>query len=364
MSIPRLTKHFEPEKGWMNDPNGLCWFQGKYHAFFQYVPHLPKSGPLHWGHAVSEDLVHWEELPVALYPDMPYENQKGCFSGSALERDGVLYLMYTAVSQEHGQTQCAAVTSDGLHFQKLPQNPVIPQSPLDPENKDFRDPKMFAFGDEYRMVCGAGVDGLGSVLLFRSKDLLSWDYVGPIFQSRDYGPVPECPDLFPLGDKWVLMFSRMDETRTAQFIVGDFDGEHFTPESFQQPEKGTDFYAPQTFLDGKGRRIMIGWLYNWNRQVPEGAERIGALTVPRELSLRDGRLWNYPVEEAQGLLAEEDEHVLRQDGTLRIVNEGKTLLELPEAQAGEVKLLRDTRTCEVFVNGGELSCTFYLEVTD
>lgn len=359
--IPRLTRHFEPEKGWMNDPNGLCFFQNKYHAFYQHYPHKPQWGPMHWGHAVSEDLLHWEELPIALYPDMPYENDGGCFSGSALEKDGVLYLMYTSVSKEHGQTQSIAISRDGKHFEKYGDNPVIGESPLDPLSRDFRDPKIFRYGDGYRMVCGAGVDGLGSVLLFRSDDLLHWDYIGPIFQSRDYGPVPECPDLFPLSDKWVLMFSRMDETRSAQFVVGGFDGEHFTPESFQQPETGTDFYAPQTFEDHKGRRVMIGWLYNWNRQTPENAVRAGALSLPRELTLLDGKLCNAPVAEAGNLLTDTDECVKRENGRVIISNGRRVLLELPENEVRDIAVFADTRTREVFLNGGELSCTFYLE---
>lgn len=359
--IARLTRHFEPERGWMNDPNGLCFFEGKYHAFFQHYPFAPHWGPMHWGHAVSDDLLHWREQPIALYPDMPYENAGGCFSGSALEKGGTLYLMYTSVSKEHGQTQSIARSGDGVHFEKYSGNPVVPQSPLDPENKDFRDPKLFRWEDEYRMVCGAGVDGLGSVLLFRSKDLLHWDYLGPIFQSREYGPVPECPDLFPLGDKWVLMFSRMDESRSAQFVIGRFDGFHFTPESFQQPERGTDFYAPQTFLDGKGRRIMIGWLFNWTRAVPADAVRAGALSLPRELSLHNGVLKNAPVSEALPLLKTEDECIVRGEGRIKIRNERRVLLELPQADVKELSVYTDSRTREVFINGGATSCSFYWE---
>ena len=113
----RFTFHFEPHKGWMNDPNGLIYYQGRYHAFFQHNPHEPVWGPMHWGHAVSQDLLHWEELPIALFPDQPYEDDKGCFSGSAVERDGVLYLFYTAVSKQLGQTQCVAVSRDGKAFE-------------------------------------------------------------------------------------------------------------------------------------------------------------------------------------------------------------------------------------------------------
>ncbi len=360
-NVARLNSHMEAEKGWINDPNGLCWFQGKYHAFFQHNPYEAKWGPMHGGHAVSEDLVHWEELPIALYPDRPYDDGDGCFSGSAVEKDGTLYLMYTSVSKDHEQTQSMAVTRDGRHFEKLPENPVIPQSPVDPSNRDFRDPKVFPYGDGWRMVCGAGVDGMAYVLQYRSDDLVHWDYMGPIFQSREYGPVAECPDLFPLGDKWVLIFSRMDEPQSVQFVVGEFDGERFTAESFQQPEQGTDFYASQTFLDGKGRRIMIGWLHNWNHPAPEGAVRAGALSIPRELTLRDGKVYNYPVEEAQSLLVREEEHVIREDGMVKVSNGDRVIFEIPEAEARTVEILRDGHVCEVFVNGGEISCTFCLE---
>lgn len=351
MSDARLSYHFEPEKGWINDPNGLCWFKGEYHAFFQHNPYAAKWDTMHWGHAVSKDLVHWEELPIALFPTEPYENSGGCFSGSALEKDGVLYLMYTSVSEELGQTQSIAMSRDGRTFEKYEGNPVIAQSPVDPSSKDFRDPKIFPYGEGYRMVCGAGVDGLGSVLLYRSEDLLHWEYMGPIFQSRDFGPVPECPDMFELSGKWVLVFSRMDEGRASQFIVGSFDGEHFTPESYQIVEKGPDFYAPQTFLDPKGRRVLIAWLSSWERPVPEGAVRAGALSIPRELTLADGRVRNYPVVEAQPLL---------RDGLPPQGGE-KILAALPRSQVREAAYLQDGRVCEVFINHGESSYSFLTE---
>lgn len=360
-NMPRLRYHFEPEKGWINDPNGLCWFNGEYHAFFQHNPFAAKWDTMHWGHAVSQDLLHWEELPIALYPTEPYENGDGCFSGSALEKDGVLYLMYTTVSKEQGQTQSIAMTRDGRTFTKYEGNPVIAHSPVDPSNKDFRDPKIFPYGDGYRMVCGAGIGGEASVLLYRSDDLLHWEYVGPIFQSRDFGPVPECPDLFQLGGKWVLVFSRMDESRASQFIVGDFDGEHFTPESYQIVEKGREFYAPQTFLDPKGRRIMIGWLYGWEREQDPEAQRAGVLTLPCELTLVDGKMHSYPVEEAQGLLRDGRPYLREEEGQLVLENGGKILLAVPKEQVQEVQYLLDGYICEVFINRGEITCSFYAE---
>ena len=176
--------------------------------------------------------------------------------------------MYTSVSKEHGQTQSIAVSRDGLNLRSS-ENPVIPQSPWTQKPR-FPRPKIFPYGDGYRMVCGAGQGGMGYVLLFCSPDLLHWEYAGKLFESDQFGAVPECPDFFPLGDKWVLLFSRMD-TRSAQFIVGEFDGIHFTPESLSAAGMRYRLLRPQTFLDGKGRRLMIGWLYNWDRKVPEGA---------------------------------------------------------------------------------------------
>ncbi len=358
MSDKRLSVHFEAEKGWINDPNGLCWYKGEYHAFFQHNPYSAQWSTMHWGHAVSCDLLHWQELPLALVPTEPYEDGDGCFSGSALEKDGVLYLMYTSVSKERGQTQSMAMTRDGRTFEKYAGNPVIAQSPVDPKNKDFRDPKIFPYGEEYRMVCGAGAGGLASVLLYKSKDLLHWEYMGPIFESRDMGPVPECPDLFPLGDKWVLAFSRMDEGHACQFVVGGFDGEKFTPESFQIVEKGRDFYAPQTFLDPKGRRILIAWLHGWERKTPPDAPRAGALSVPRELTLQNGRVYNYPVEEARPLLRDGVPCLRHEEGLFVLEHQGEALFALPEEDVRDVKYLQDGNICEVFVNGGESSYSF------
>jgi len=126
---PRLRYHLEPRKGWMNDPNGLVFFRGRYHAFFQHNPHAPAWDTMHWGHAVSDDLLHWEELPIALAPDQWYEDDGGCWSGSAVVLDDRLYLFYTGVSAELGQAQCVAWSDDGLRFHKYANNPVIRRAP-------------------------------------------------------------------------------------------------------------------------------------------------------------------------------------------------------------------------------------------
>lgn len=354
----RFHYHFEPKSGWMNDPNGLIYFRGQYHAFFQHNPHATQWGPMHWGHAVSQDLIHWEELPIALYPDMDYENDGGCFSGSAVEKDGRLYLFYTSVSHELKQTQSVAYSDDGIHFIKYSGNPVIKQNPLG--YADFRDPKVTCIDGTYYMVVGTGDEASGKVLLFTSSDLLSWDYVGILFEGKEYANCIECPDFFKLGTKYVLMFSKIKETeRATQFVVGDFVGGKLVNYTISRPEWGLDFYAPQTFTDGT-RRIMIGWMYHWGKEAPAGCEFAGALSIPRELTLSGKKIRNFPVKEAWPLLTKESRYVQIEGSqiTLRNGQNKEAAREVPGIET--VDILEDTKSVEVFVNGGETSFSFWL----
>lgn len=354
----RLKYHFEPGKGWINDPNGLIQYKGKYHAFFQHNPYAPKWDKMHWGHAVSGDLIHWEELPIALYPDKPYENLGGCYSGSAIEKDGKLYLFYTSVSKELGQTQSLAVSDDGIHFEKYSGNPVIAKFP-DDGSHDFRDPKVTEINGTYYMVVGSGKNRVGKVLIFTSTDLLNWRYGGVLFESKKYGKVFECPDFFPLGDRFVLMFSQMGRKyNSTHFIVGDFDGEKFTPISECTSEAGPQFYAPQTFCDNNGRRIMIGWLYDWNKKLDKGADYAGALSIPRELTLKNDMILNYPVEEAHGLLTNYDE-LLTVHGNSVSIKKFSPHIRLKYDNITDIAVLRDTKTIEVFLNKGEKSFSYW-----
>ena len=142
--LPKLQYHVEPEKGWLNDPNGLCYFNGKYHAFFQHYPNATVwTAPLYWAHVTSDDLIHWEEQPMGLTPDQPYESTGGCFSGSAFIKDGKAYFFYTAVGDGDVQTQCLATSEDGITLKKYEGNPIIDERPVDPTGRDFRDPKVF-----------------------------------------------------------------------------------------------------------------------------------------------------------------------------------------------------------------------------
>lgn len=351
--VKRLNYHFEPKTGWMNDPNGLSFYKGRYHAFFQHYPYAPRWGQMHWGHAVTDDLIHWTELPVALVPDMPYEDEGGCFSGSAVEKDGKLYLFYTSVSKKWGQTQSVAVSEDGVTFQKYENNPILfcPEDGKD----DFRDPKVSKIGSEYHMVVGSGKNGTGKIRHYVSSDLLSWEYLGVLFED-DRSFALECPDFFELDGKYVLTYSLMGrKTRCSAFLIGTFDGKTFTPETECMPEIGPQFYAPQTFLDDKGRRIIIGWLYDWQKKLDEGADFAGALTIPREMFIKNGKLYNFPVEEARHLLADSDPDIALDRNRITLFGEGFDLLYTPKTMS----ILKDTKTIEIFFDGGRESMSYW-----
>ncbi len=317
----RQDYHFMAETGWINDPNGLIYYKGKYHFFYQYNPYHGFWSSMHWGHAVSTDLIHWDYLPLALAPSEVYDDhlQGGCFSGSAIEYDGKLYLIYTGTSNHgHGfeQVQCVAYSEDGIHFEKYEKNPVI-TAPAGVSPDQFRDPKVWEHDGTYYVVCGASVNGFGQALLYKSDDLLHWTFVNVLAESRgEWGFMWECPDFFPLEDKYVLMFSPMGgKERTSVYLVGDFDydtGKFFYTTSGEM-DWGFDYYAPQSFLAPDGRRLMVGWANawdwmpfwkDWGPTYQEGW--CGFFSVPREAVLdADGMLKFVPVKELE---------LLREDG--------------------------------------------------
>lgn len=314
--------HLSARVGWMNDPNGFSFYNNKYHLFYQYHPYESKWGSIHWGHAVSEDLLHWEYLPAALAPDETYDRD-GCFSGSAITLpDGRHMLMYTGVLQEHlenglccdVQTQCIAV-GNGLDYEKYEKNPVLDEKNL-PESGsrfDFRDPKIWQKSDG-TYCCVAGnrpADGSGQILLFSSKDGFQWKYEKILMaNNRRFGMMWECPDFFELDGKWLLIVSPQDMLPEGfEFhngdgtlcLMGDFDEETnaFTEQCHQAIDYGIDFYAPQTVLAPDGRRIMIGWMQNWDTCSIRSTDVpwFGQMSLPRELFVRNGRLCQKPVRE-------------------------------------------------------------------
>ena len=309
--------------GWINDPNGFAPFKGEYHLFFQYYPYDTKWGPMHWGHVKTRDFVKWERLPAALAPDTAYD-KGGCFSGSAIEMpDGRHLLMYTGVRNvrrrdgvmQSFQTQCIAI-GDGVDYEKHPLNPVI-DSKLLPEggsSEDFRDPKIWREGDLYYAAIGnySAVDS-GTILLYRSKDALHWEYVNVLAACHNqYGRMWECPDLFPLDGKDVLFVSPQEMTAIGlEFhpgnanvcLIGRYDRKkyHLERERVQAIDYGLDFYAPQTLMTEDGRRVMIAWMQNWETATCKLKELRfeGQMILPRELSIREDRLCQNPVREIE-----------------------------------------------------------------
>ena len=309
--------------GWINDPNGFSVYKGEYHLFYQYNPYEVKWGPMHWGHAKTRDFIRWERLPVALAPDEEYDKD-GCFSGSAIELpDGRHLLLYTGVRSERRedgfvvdyQTQCVAI-GDGIDYEKYPLNPVIRTDML-PEggsDQDFRDPKIWREDDTYYAVMGNRCeDGSGSILVYESSDGLNWRFLSVLASCHNqYGKMWECPDFFPLDGKHVLLVSPQEMRAIGlEFhpgnanvcLIGRYNREthHLERERVQAIDYGLDFYAPQTVLTPDGRRVMIAWMQNWDTAACSIKELrfMGQMTVPRELTIRDGRLFQNPVRELE-----------------------------------------------------------------
>jgi len=309
--------------GWINDPNGFAPYRGMYHCFYQYNPYDTYWGPMYWGHAVTRDFIKWEQLPVALAPDTEYDKD-GCFSGGAVEMpDGRHLLMYTGVrkqcradgTEEEFQTQCIAI-GDGVHYEKYAGNPVITaeQLPAGNDIHDFRDPHIWRENDTYYAVIGnRSEDDSGTVLLYKSTDALHWDFVRRVASCRNqYGKMWECPDFFPLDGESVLMVSPQEMPAIGRefhagngnvCLIGKWDEQNkqLLPDRAQAVDYGLDFYAMQTTEALDGRRIMIAWMQDWEMvtRFPHTLPFFGQMTLPRELSLRDGRLCQLPVRELE-----------------------------------------------------------------
>ena len=275
--------HYTPEKGWINDPNGLVFDGEKYHLFAQHYPADTKWGPMHWSHAISDDMIHWHHLPIALYPDA----LGMCFSGSACIKDGKVALMYTS----HGdmERQSVAFSDDNVYFTPYAGNPVIDNPGL----RDYRDPKMFPRADGRFGVAVAAGD---HVEFFASDDLVNWEKTGEFSDQSRVTGIHECPDMFPLaapdGSKIYCMIASMivpEGGNRTQYVLGDFDGKKFDitiPFPVREwVDAGWDNYAPVTFW-GTDKPIVIGWASCWRYadRLPTD-EYCGAMTFPREASL-------------------------------------------------------------------------------
>ena len=334
----RLAFHLDPPSNWMNDPNGLVYFKGEYHVFYQLNPFEAQNGLKYWGHFRSPDFIQWELLPPAIAPGDDYDLD-GCWSGSAVDDDGRLTLIYTGHVDDKSpkEVQCLATSEDGVHFTKCQNNPVI-ASPPSGFSEDFRDPKVWKHHNNWYMVVGNGKDGHGQVLLYQSMNLVDWQFKGIMAESNGtQGFMWECPDLIQLQDEHVLLLSPegMDGIKHKSiYITGEMNYEtsKFTQHEYQLIDYGSDFYAPQTLKDASGRTIMVGWMNLWESSMPTQAKGwVGSLTIPRELSLNDEKkLIQKPVEELKQL--RQKEHAVT-------VNDftGEMTLE-QELEFGEIQL--------------------------
>nr|WP_328703146.1 sucrose-6-phosphate hydrolase [Alkalihalobacterium elongatum] len=317
----RLHFHLMPPVGLLNDPNGFIQWKGKYHLFYQWNPFKTGHGAKFWGHYSSSNLVDWQEEKIALAPSEWFD-KNGCYSGSAVDDGGVLKLLYTGnVKDGAGNRetyQCLAESLNGIDFHKKGVVLRLPEG----YTAHFRDPKVWEHDGKWFMVIGAQSEKLeGRAVLFTSNNLEEWTLIGDVAGTNkngleNFGYMWECPDLFSLGDKDILLVSpqglkcegmQFQNVYNTGYFIGKLDYKTGTLDhgDFTELDRGFEFYAPQTTIDTKGRRLVIGWM-----GVPEQEEDkhptiahhwIHAMTLPRELVLKNGHIYQQPIKELQEL---------------------------------------------------------------
>ena len=420
----RQKFHLMPPCGWMNDPNGLCWHRGNYHVYYQYSPFNVGGGLSFWGHWSSPDLLRWTQQPVLLCPDQPWDLH-GVYSGSALVENDTMYLFYTGnvrhlgdydyINEGRGSNTALGISRDGIH---LDAKAVLM------ENKDYppdisnhvRDPKVWKQDGKYYMTLGARTrEGCGEVLIYQSDDLRRWEHINVIATPEPFGYMWECPDLFQVDGQYILAASPQGIKPYGHIaqnvyscgyfpLYGDFRGE-YTLGEYQELDCGFDYYAQQSFAAPDGRRIALGWMgmpdadYS-NPTVDSGWQH--CLSVPRELHWANGRLTVWPVRELEqlrqntraiafsgaarqeaGLAADlelqncGDRLTLAVEGAVSIRwEDGRLVLSLDEScgfgrtvrtaavpRLHSLRLLLDSSSLELFINGGEqiMTSRFYLK---
>lgn len=307
--------HLKAPGNWINDPNGFIYYKGKYHLFYQHFPYEVKWGTMHWGHAVSEDLVHWEHVGIALFPTL-YGDQNGCFSGSAVEHDGRMYLYYTGVhynvvnpenihkclDEQFESSQMMLTSEDGIRFDNFRDKKLIIPPITDKKLGDrthTRDPKVWRGKDAWYMVLGSKTeDNSGKLLIYRSENLTDWELANSTDKQEGFGWMWECPDFFEVDGQQLLVFSPMgflkDGKKNPDHAICmpvAFEEETCTMKlsgKYQFLDYGLDLYAPQSTLDAQGRRTVVAWL-----RMPEAVDGswIGMFCIPRVVEVKDGHIY-------------------------------------------------------------------------
>ncbi len=415
----RLAYHLMPPVGWLNDPNGLCQYNGLYHIFYQYTPGNP-TGADHrgWGHYTTKDFIHYHEEDDPFVPDTEADG-KGSYSGSAFIEDGKLHFFYTGNNKLPGDYDY--INNGRIHWVVHSESPdgftfgpkeVLLKNADYPKNLSchVRDPKILKRDGKYYMVLGARTkDSHGQVEVFVSTDLKDWKHVSTIRPNHDFGYMWECPDLFELDGKTILMTCPQGVAQDGILyeniyqngwfeVDGSLDHDQ-TVKNFKEFDNGFDFYAPQSFQDENGRRILIGWM-----GIPDAdytnptvaANWQHALTLPRQLHDYNGRLYQYPIAEILNLRQKEYPVILaadacielpsrvvdidlkpsteawtitlRKDVTLSYINglftldlgtsgSGRTSRHIQIDHIDEIEIFSDTSSLEIFINHGQYALT-------
>ena len=390
--------HYRPERNWINDPNGLVHLDGWYHMFYQYNPNGDQWGDIHWGHARSRDLLHWETLPVALSP-VRDKGELHCFSGGCCKDEaGRPHFFYTSIGSEvdgrdcaHGAQQWYAEPAEDslLTLIQTDENALLDSIHPGFHVRDWRDPCVLRHGGQYLMVLGGCVDERGCVLLYTSPDMRHWSFRHILAQSDKADGVPwECPNLISVGEKCVLFYSPCAAVRAK---IGTLDAElRFLEEADElvEPERN-GFYAPQAFKDEAGRVILIGWMPEADNVPHKGWS--GVMSLPRILSVTEDGLCMAPILGAEKLSGVQRMRVLREalpmtwtlydngrertlltlteDGILTLDRSASTLEESPDKHPivrqvplkveNDLFIAVDGSAVEVMVNGKWLSGRIY-----
>ena len=325
----RLHYHLMPETGWLNDPNGLCQFHGTYHIYYQYTPFEPTGELKSWGHYTTKDFIYYENHPPVLFPDSDIDAH-GVYSGSAFIKDDTLHFFYTGnikyfdrddydyILSGRGSNTIHVTSKDGFTFGEKELLMTTEDYP-DTISCHIRDPKIYQHNDEYYMILGArDIDSHGLILIYHSNDLKHWQYHQQLTTSTPFGYMWECPDVFIIDSQLALICCpqgvetfgiEYENVHQCTFMQLQFDEKtnlfSMVPNTnIQLVDRGFDFYAPQTFEDETGRRILIGWMGIPEADYTNPTTKQGwqhALTLPRTLHFEHGHLYQRPLVELQAL---------------------------------------------------------------
>lgn len=296
----RPKYHFCAPSLWMNDPNGPIYYKGEYHLFYQHNPYKNKWGRIHWGHAKTKDLVHWEHLPIALKPSRD-KGEKHCFSGDCVIDDDTPKIIYTKIGHLwhvlRGAEQWLAVGDEELlNWKKSTKNPIMTDDLHDKNIRQWRDPFLWKEKNFWYCIIAGHYRWKhhGVVFLYRSEDLMNWEYIHPLYEgTKEQGWCFECPNFFPLKEKYILILSPFDK---VIYGIGKYKNLKFNPETWHTLNHSDDFYATNILNDKQNRTILFGWIKGggklWN----------GCISLPRILSLsKKNKLSMKPILELQKL---------------------------------------------------------------